>query len=290
MDDAAMDDWTFGRGGFAKLYGDRLAQSSLLDRDPVTRWVFIFMLSQADSAGRYRCASVAGLARSAAVSIEQAERAVAELEAPDPDSTTRDEDGRRIVRIPGGWRLVAYARYREYRSPRQVAATERKRRQRERDMSHPSHAVTQQTPDTRNQRADNGERIAAASPRAVEPSQSKGPSKATNGNSAGKERTAAPSWSREACDDWRARFGGTAPGGRIGNALLPLVKTHGWPTVRGAWRSYLEQAEAEYASPQRFAATFGRWNGTGAPARTRVTPTDRMFADAAAFIAAGGSK
>ena len=46
--------WTFGAGGFAKLYGDRLAQSSLLDRDVATRWVFVFMLSQADAQGRYR--------------------------------------------------------------------------------------------------------------------------------------------------------------------------------------------------------------------------------------------
>ncbi len=125
-------DWSFGSGGFAKLYGDRLAQSSLLDRDVATRWVFVFMLSQADAKGRYRCASIAGLSRAAAVSRPQAARAVRELEAPDSDSTTKAEDGRRILAIPGGWQIVAYGRYREFRTARQLAAAERKRLERER--------------------------------------------------------------------------------------------------------------------------------------------------------------
>jgi hypothetical protein len=125
------DNWSFGSGGYAKLYGDRLAQSSLMDRNVVTRWLFVFVLSQADAQGRYRCASVAGLARAAAITLEQAELAVSELEAPDPDSTTKAEDGRRIVRIPGGWRVVTYTKYREYRTARQLAEAAKKRRQRE---------------------------------------------------------------------------------------------------------------------------------------------------------------
>jgi len=69
-------------------------------------------------------------------------------------------------------------------------------------------------------------------------------------------------WSRDACDDWISRFGGTAPGGQIGKAMKPLVDRHGWLAVRAAWQSYLGQTEAEYASPTRFASTFGRWSGT----------------------------
>ena len=69
-------------------------------------------------------------------------------------------------------------------------------------------------------------------------------------------------WSREACDDWISRFGGTAPGGQIGKAMKPLVDRHGWLAVRAAWQSYLGQTEAEYASPTRFASTFGRWSGS----------------------------
>jgi hypothetical protein len=70
------------------------------------------------------------------------------------------------------------------------------------------------------------------------------------------------SWSSEACDDWAARFGGTTPGGKIGKALKPLVDKHGWPEVRKAWKSYLGQVEADYASPSRFANTYGRWSGS----------------------------
>jgi hypothetical protein len=77
---------------------------------------------------------------------------------------------------------------------------------------------------------------------------------------------AAAAWSREACDDWIRRFGGTAPGGQIGKALKPLVTKYGWETVRPAWQSYLSQAEPDYVSAQRFAATYGRW-ATAEPAR-----------------------
>ncbi len=302
-DDAA--DWTFGRGGFAKLYGDRLAQSSLLDRDVVTRWVFLFMLSQADEQGRYRCASVAGLARAAAITLEQAERAVAELEAPDPDSTTKLEDGRRIVRIAGGWQLVTFTKYREFRTPRQLAEAAKKKRQREarkatrekRKADRAGHVpgrprdvrgTLPQTSDVKGQRTEEQRTTdcASASPSAVEPSTSKGPSK-DNGNGASKERTSTASWSREACNLWVERFNGTANGGQIGKALKPLVVRYDWPTVREAWRSYLAQTEAEYASPQRFASTFGSWAGTAPPARGKATRTDQMLADVAAWAEEG---
>jgi hypothetical protein len=42
-------------GGFVKVYGDRLAQSSILDAAVATRWVF-FDAEPADAEARYRCA------------------------------------------------------------------------------------------------------------------------------------------------------------------------------------------------------------------------------------------
>lgn len=89
-------------------------------------------------------------------------------------------------------------------------------------------------------------------------------------------------WSRAACDDWIARFGGTAPGGQIGKALVPLVKRHGWPFVRKAWVRYLAQSEAQYASPSRFSATFGRWSGISpdpAPQDDATSHNARVLAD-----------
>jgi hypothetical protein len=130
-DDGAK--WTFGGGGFVKLYGDRLAASSLLDTALATRWAFVYMLSQADALGRFRCATVRALARAANITPSQATKAVAELEAPDPESTSKAEGGRRILPIPGGWQLVNYTDYRDFRTKQQADAAERKRRQREKE-------------------------------------------------------------------------------------------------------------------------------------------------------------
>jgi len=227
------DGWAFGSGGFAKLYGDRLAQSSLLDCDVATRWAFFFMLSQADAEGRYRCASVPGLARAAAITIEQAERAVAELEAPDPDSTTKAEDGRRLLRIPGGWQIVNFRRYREFRTERQRAEADKKRRQRE--------ALKKRLTELeRFERKSQGGTCPGESPgHPHQKAEDRGQSKrkqpsATNGRRGGSD----PSWSTKACEHWQQRFDGNVPGGRIGAALKPLVKAHGWPSVEAAWRRY----------------------------------------------------
>ncbi len=98
------------------------------------------------------------------------------------------------------------------------------------------------------------------------------------------------SWSKTACDDWIDRYGGTAPGGQIGKALKPLVEKHGWPAVRQAWRSYLEQSEAEYASASRFAATFGRWSGAAPAAKPKAAAVlDNNRAVLAEFVK-GGAK
>lgn len=73
-------------------------------------------------------------------------------------------------------------------------------------------------------------------------------------------RRAAASWTSEACDDWNARFGeGTAPGGRIGRALRPLVEKRTWEVIRPAWQRYLSEKDAEFISPQDFAQKLTLW-------------------------------
>lgn len=153
--DVPSDSWAFGSGGFAKLYGDRLADSSLLDEALETRWIFVWMLSQADHAGRYRCASVASLSRASNVTRAQAKRAVETLEAPDPNSTTPDNDGKRIERIAGGWQILNYQKYREFRTEKQIKDAERQQRHREsqRDTSRDV-TVTPRDIRTRGQRTE----------------------------------------------------------------------------------------------------------------------------------------
>src|SRR5262245_31858403 len=135
-----------------------------MDTAIATRWVFVYMLSQADAHGRYRCATVPALARAANVSEAEAEQAVRELEAPDPKSTSEEEEGRRILPLAGGWQLVNYAYYRDFRTEAQVREAERKanwraggKRDKSRDVrgSHGDGGadVRRKTPDDR---TDNG--------------------------------------------------------------------------------------------------------------------------------------
>ena len=47
------------------------------------------------------------------ISDERAEAAFAVLTAPDKRSRNKDQEGRRLVEVPGGWLLVSHAKYRE---------------------------------------------------------------------------------------------------------------------------------------------------------------------------------
>jgi hypothetical protein len=84
---------------------------------------------------------------------------------------------------------------------------------------------------------------------------------------------AAGGWSRKAVDAWTARYGGTAPAGRIGKALKPLVDLYGEAEVLHVWGIYLNGKDVEYANPQDFAQKYGPWrdqkakqqNGRGTP-------------------------
>jgi uncharacterized protein YdaU (DUF1376 family) len=79
-------------------------------------------------------------------------------------------------------------------------------------------------------------------------------------------------WVSEACDDWNERYGlGSAPGGRIGNALKPIVQAmaktlhetdpESWAgSVRPAWRRYLAETTHPSPSAQDFAAHFADWS------------------------------
>jgi hypothetical protein len=129
---AVDGEWTFGSSGFARIFGDRLVNSSLLDCAVATRWCFVYVLAQADAMGRFRCGSVAALARAANLSLEEAQNAIAELQSPDANSSTPDMEGRRLVRIPGGWQIVNYIKYRSHQSTSQIKATERQRKHRAR--------------------------------------------------------------------------------------------------------------------------------------------------------------
>lgn len=127
---------------FVKIYGTILDSSIWAEPQP-TRIVWITMLAMADADGVVR-ASIGGLARRANVPKPDVEAALETLSGPDPD--TRDGSaGHRIERLPdpeGGWRILNHSRYRDKRSPKQIATAERVRRFREREKAKLEQAVT----------------------------------------------------------------------------------------------------------------------------------------------------
>ena len=96
--------------GYTKLFGSIVA-STIWREDDKTRLVWITMLAIANKHGEVE-ASVPGLADLSRVSVPECRAALAKLEAPDPDSRSSEMDGRRIEKVPGGWRLINHAKYR----------------------------------------------------------------------------------------------------------------------------------------------------------------------------------
>jgi len=98
---------------FTKLFSSITESTIWLEPNP-TRIVWIAMLAMADKRGRV-WGSVPGIANRARVTTDEARQAIACFLAPDPDSRTKEHEGRRIVEIDGGWQLLNYTKYREMR-------------------------------------------------------------------------------------------------------------------------------------------------------------------------------
>lgn len=99
---------------------------------PAARWLWITMLIIADQ-NRTGVVDmpVERLAARAGLTIQQTSDALALLGAPDPQSSTADEDGRRLVPIredsSRGWRLVNWEKYRDIATAEQQREATRKR-------------------------------------------------------------------------------------------------------------------------------------------------------------------
>lgn len=102
--------------GYIKLWED-IITSSIWDEDDKTRIMWVTLMALTDPAG-FVAGSVPGLARLAKMSREDAEKAIQRLEAPDPDSRSREFDGRRIEHLPdqGGWVILNYEKFRKRQS------------------------------------------------------------------------------------------------------------------------------------------------------------------------------
>ena len=97
--------------GFTKLVSTIIG-SSIWSEDDKTRILWITMLALCDADG-FVSGTVPGLAAMARMKIPQVQSSLAKLEAPDADSRTKDNEGRRVIPIEGGWIVLNYAKYRD---------------------------------------------------------------------------------------------------------------------------------------------------------------------------------
>jgi hypothetical protein len=137
---------------YSRLFSSIL-NSSIWSEDSDTCKIWITLLAAQDREG-YVYASPAGIARIAALPLETVKAALARFMEPDPESTDRirapENEGRRIVEVEGGYRLLNAAYYRSLidAEERRQDDAERQRRKRARDArsrpvtpSHPSEAA-----------------------------------------------------------------------------------------------------------------------------------------------------
>lgn len=128
---------------FTKLFSS-ITESTVWFEPNETRIVWITMLAMADQNGRV-FASVPGLAARARVPVEACRVALVAFLSPDPDSRTKEHEGRRIEELDGGWRMLNHAKYRALKdeeSQRERAAEKQKRyRQRKKELPGPLPAL-----------------------------------------------------------------------------------------------------------------------------------------------------
>lgn len=116
--------------GYAPVFR-AILQSTVWDEAPHVKVVWLTMLLLCDKTGFVE-ATIPGLARAAVVTREQCVEAIERLSSPDPDSKTKAEGGRRIIKVDDGWQLVNHQKYKDKVGLSSKAARERVQNHRKR--------------------------------------------------------------------------------------------------------------------------------------------------------------
>lgn len=116
---------------FALLWGKILESSLWIQGSKETRLVWITILAMKDADGIVQ-ASVVGLADRAKVAPDECREALRVLLAPDPEDTSKVEEGRRLREVEGGWQVVNHELYRYSTEAKRAFWREQKALQRER--------------------------------------------------------------------------------------------------------------------------------------------------------------
>lgn len=99
---------------YTKLFSSIL-DSTIWQEPQETKLVWITMLAMSDQNGEVQ-ASLPGLAARSGVPLSACAVAIERLLSPDKYSRTKDDEGRRIEEIDGGWMLLNHVKYREMAS------------------------------------------------------------------------------------------------------------------------------------------------------------------------------
>lgn len=106
-----------------------------------TRLVWITLLAMKDKDGVIQASEV-GLADRAKVTPQECREALRVLASPDPNDTSKVDQGRRIREIPGGWQIINHDLYRFSTEARRIMwreskAAQRAKKPKKRALSHP---------------------------------------------------------------------------------------------------------------------------------------------------------
>ena len=131
---------------YTKLF-QSIVTSSLWSEDSDTCKVWVTLLAMADKNGEV-LATIPGLARVCALRIPAVEAAITKFEAPDTYSRTKDDEGKRVQPIEGGWVILNYAKYREMASREDGKRKNAERQQRFRDRQSRNGIITDRNANT----------------------------------------------------------------------------------------------------------------------------------------------
>jgi hypothetical protein len=97
--------------GFTKL-DEGILLSSIMQEDSDTFKVWIALLAACKEDGIARVSSV-GISAVCFLTLETVKKSLEKLSSPDSESRSLNDDGRRIERIDGGFKIINYHKYRE---------------------------------------------------------------------------------------------------------------------------------------------------------------------------------
>ena len=96
---------------FTKLYSS-IITSTIWREDNATRILWITLLALSDSDGRVE-GSIPGLAHIAGITTTECEASFTKLMSPDPYSRSKENEGRRVEEVDGGWLILNRKKYRD---------------------------------------------------------------------------------------------------------------------------------------------------------------------------------